>query len=1009
MRICQPSVTQRSAQIFVWLLVGIGPVSADSPREPFDKTIAPILAANCLECHNAAEQEGNLDLTRAKTAMAGGDSGPAIVPGDLKKSYLWERIANNEMPPKHPLSDGDKHRLKKWIEEGARWGTEPIDPFRFTTDKRAGYDWWALQPLKTVPPVLPADARSREFVRNPIDGFIRAGQIAKNLSPAPEADRRTLIRRLSFDVRGLPPTMAEIRAFEDDFSPGAYERLVDRFLSSPEYGERWARHWLDLARFGESQGFERDKLRTNSWRYRDWVVEALNADLPYDVFARMQIAGDVLFPDDPRATIATSFLVAGPYDEVGQNQQSAAMKAVVRQDEMEDIVGTVGQTFLGLTINCARCHDHKFDPITQPEYYQFVAALAGVRHGQPKVVQGELALEAEIAIAGLSARIAGLNAERKRIEDPLRAQILAERKPVKPVAPPVPVAQWEFDGDLKDSLGGLHGTGHNNARIEDGRLVLDGKSHISTEPLAKELSEKTLEAWVVVSGLDQRGGGVFSVQSSDGGLFDAIVFGEREPRQWLAGSNFFVRTEPFQGEEETLEGKPIHIAITYAKDGTVTAYRNGRRYGKAYKSQGPLSFAAGTSQILFGLRHSPPGGNKFFTGKIDRARLYDRSLSPEEIAASAGVPNASVSEAELAGRMTAEQRDRLASIAFEIEQLKSQQQRFREAAVYAVAPREPEPTHRLARGNTAQPKELVAADGIAAIKSLEPDFGLAPDAPEADRRKKLAAWMTDRQNPLFARVIVNRLWLYHFGVGLVDTPNDFGFNGGRPTHPELLDWLAGELIRQKWSLKAVHRLILTSATYRQSSRFDEAKARIDADNRFLWRMMPKRMEAEALRDAMLFVAEELNPRIGGPGFHDFRTFTRNSQFYEMLDPAGFAFQRRSLYRTWVRSGRSSFLDVFDCPDPSAVAPNRAITTTPLQALSLMNNSFSLRMADRLSERILSEAGPHPELQVRSAYQKTLGREPRREEQAASERFMTKHGLPALCRVLFNSNEFLYVD
>jgi hypothetical protein len=465
------------------MLINPAILRAETPLEQFDRTIAPLLAGNCLECHNSTEHEGQLDLSQAKTALAGGESGPAIVPSDPDKSYLWERINRDEMPPKHPLSAEEKRLLKQWIQAGAKWGTDPIDPFRFTSSRRAGYDWWALQPLKAQPIIAAGDAVSREFVRNPIDEFIRAGQIAKQLLPSPEADRRTLIRRLSFDLRGLPPSLEEIQAFEQDSHPDAYERLVHRLLASPSYGERWARHWLDLARFGESQGFERDKLRTNSWRYRDWVVEAFNADLPFDEFARRQIAGDVLFPRDASATIATGFLVAGPYDEVGQQQQSAAMKAVVRQDEMEDIVSAVSQTFLGLTVNCARCHDHKFDPITQKEYYQFVAALAGVRHGQPKVIQGELALQTKAAIAGLSARIADLEAERKSIEAPIRRQILAERKPQESATPPKPLAAWEFNGDLKDSLGKLHGTPQGNARVENGWLLLDVKSFVATDPL----------------------------------------------------------------------------------------------------------------------------------------------------------------------------------------------------------------------------------------------------------------------------------------------------------------------------------------------------------------------------------------------------------------------------------------------------------------------------------------------------------------------------------------------
>jgi hypothetical protein len=648
------------------------------------------------------------------------------VAGKPGESLLWQRINDDEMPPKAPLAKDEKAALRRWIEAGAKWNGESLDLFRFTTDRRAGYDWWALQPLaQTKPPIAQASNRDG----NPIDAFLDLKLRERGLQVSPEADRRTLIRRLSFDLLGLPPAPERVAAFVADTRPDAYERLVDELLASPHYGVRWARHWLDVARFGESQGFERDKLRENAWPYRDWVVDAWNADMPYDEFARLQIAGDVLPADDApsssphAAVIATGFLVAGPFDEVGKTQQSAAMKAVVRQDELEDLASLVGQTFLGLTVHCARCHDHKFDPIRQREYYQLAAALDGVQHGARDV------------------------------------------------------------------------------------LLPDGKA-IST---------------------------------------------------------------------------------------------------------------------------------------------------------------------------------------------------------YAVAPQAPGVSHVLLRGNPAAQGETVVPGGVASLAGVSADFGLPADAPEGPRRLKLAAWITDRHNPLFARVIVNRLWHYHFGVGLVDTPSDFGFNGGRPMHPELLDYLAGELIRREWSLKSLQRLIVSSAAYRRSSRFSEQAAAIDADNRLLWRMSPRRLEAESLRDATLSVAGQLNEQFGGPGFRDFTTFVRNTQFYEMQDPVGPEYNRRSVYRTWVRSGRSSFLDTFDCPDPSTKTPNRAVTITPLQALTLMNNSLVLRISAQFAERLEREAGEDVARQVRRAYDLAYARQPSAEELIALVPFVERYSLPELCRVLLNSNEFLYID
>jgi hypothetical protein len=867
--------------------------------------------------------------------------------------------------------------------------------------------------------------KSAAWITNPIDAFVLAKLDERGLSPAPLADRRTLIRRLSFDLVGLPPTPREVEQFVSDESPDAYEKLVNRLLDSPHYGERWARHWLDVIRFGESQGFERDKLRPNSWPFRDWVIKALNDDMPYDEFVRLQIAGDVLRPDDPLAVAATGFLVAGPYDEVGQTQQSEAMKAVVRQDELEDIVGVTGQTFLGLTVHCARCHDHKFDPITQVDYYRMVAALGGVRHGERATASEAARTKVAKRREELASEIRQLQSERAAIEQPAVARVRAARAANPPPIPkpPQPIAEWDFDGDFKDKVGSMHGSPAGGARLDAGRLVLDGKdSYVATEPLAVELSEKTLEAWVSLAHLDQQGGGVITIQTTDGATFDSIVYGERESGRWMAGSNGFVRTQSFAGDAESdAANRLVHIAIVYRTDQTITAYRDGRPYGSAYTASSPQAFQRGKAQAVFGLRHSPAGGNRMLAGSIDRARLYDRALTPQEVAASAGMISDIVTDDEIIAQLTPADRDRRRDLLRDLSRLETEARLLGGGNAYAVTPRQPELCHVLDRGDTRYKKEVVAPGGIASIGGPAADFGLVPDSPDAERRARLADWITDPRNPLAARVVVNRLWHHHFGVGIVDTPNDFGFSGGRPTHPELLDWLASELIAGNqqsasteqqshgWRLKHIHRVIVMSSTYRQSSRFNAAAARIDAGNRLLWRKTPMRLEAETLRDAVLAVAGELNPTMGGPSFQDFRTRTNNSQFYEPADPVGSAFQRRSIYRTWVRSGTSPFLDVFDCPDPSTTTPKRAVTTTPLQALSLLNDSFMLRMSQRLAERIEREVGPDATGAVRRAHELCFGRAAHADEASIGAAFMRVHELAAYCRVLFNSNEFVYVD
>ncbi len=714
--------------VLAWLI----PLAADDqravdfdrqPAVDFDRDVAPILIDSCLSCHGGDEPQGGLNLFHAESARRGGETGTVIVPGDLDASLLWQFVESDQMPPEQPLGRREKGLLRDWIVGGAAWGTDPIDPLQVTTRHRAGRDWWSLKPLSR--PEIPHD--DALAASNPIDVFVRRRLAEQGWHASPPASPRVVIRRLYFDLIGLPPTPDDVsrwrRAF-DDCRAAASDRLVSELLASRHYGERWGRHWLDVVRFGESQGFERDKLRPDSWHYRQWVIDAINRDMPYDQFVRQQIAGDVLFPGDPQSIIATGFMVAGPWDEVGQAQRSAAMKAVVRQDEIEDYVGTIGQTFLGLTINCARCHDHKFDPISQQEYYRLAAAVGGVHHG------------------------------------------------------------------------------------------------------SREVS----------SGKDQ----------------------------------------------------PSH-------------------------------------------------------------------------------------------------------------------------SVYAVVPSQAEATYVLHRGNPATRLDQVAPGGVAAITGVDSEFGLEFDSPDSLRRRALAYWVTDSQNPLLARVVVNRLWHHHFGSGLVETPNDFGFNGGRPSHPALLDWLACELIDSGWSLKHIHRLIVTSATYQQSSRLRHDCVAVDAGNRLCWRKSPMRLEAELLRDAILSVAGQLNQKYGGPPYRDFTTYVNNTQFYTMTDPDDPNVYRRTVYRTWIRSGRSHLLDVFDCPDPSTTAPKRAVTTTPVQSLALMNNSFVLRMSDRFAHRVKSEVGDDPQLQTRRVFELAYGRPPADGESAHLVRFIDDYGLSALCRVIFNSNEFIYVD
>ena len=854
--------------------------------------------------------------------------------------------------------------------------------------EKADGSWWSLQ--KLVRPSLPV-VKNKGWVRNPIDHFVLAKLEAKGLTPAPEASERLLSRRLHYGLTGLPP------------EPGAVGD-VDVLLASPHYGEHWARHWLDVARYGESNGFEYDQLRDNAWHYRDWVIGALNDDMPYDRFSRLQIAGDLLEKDDPGSITATGFLVCGAFDGLKPNGDK--QRKIMREDEMADLVGTVSQSFLGLTVNCARCHDHKFDPILQKEYFQIASALAGVHRGDREVPADPNAVQMRNEFDLLSKKLA-------EADGLLRKKFMEkqEKNSVNRPDPPKPISRWSFEGDLRDEIGQLHGRAHGKAKVQDGALILDGKTgYVTTAPLTRDIKARTLEAWVKLDNISQRGGGVISIQGTNGTQFDAIVFGEREPGRWMAGSSGYSRTRSFGvggSEKEALE-RFVHVAIAYQADGTITGYRDGQIYGKSYQTS-LATYSAGSHQVLFGLRHgTSAGGSRMLAGRIDRAQLYDRVLNAEEIALSANIPI--VTEAELIASLEPKQKIARKEWTKELAQLTAELKGGKRKRVYAVTPKGAPVRHLLARGSPFEPGEEVSPGGVAAVKSaLSADFGLKANAPDSERRRKLAEWVTGSDNPLFARVMMNRLWHYHFGQGLVKTPNDLGFSGGQPSHPELLDWLAAEFRQEGWSLKKMHRLIVNSAAYRQSTKANPRAQEVDSGNVFLWRHTPSRLEAESIRDAILVVSGELNAVPGGPGFRDFKMYKhKGSWVYDPIDPEGAEFNRRTIYRTWARGSIHPLLAPLDCPDPSSAAPARSVTITPLGALSLMNTSFVLRMSAQFAKRL--QAG-HSDFRSQAAwgFELAFSRSATPKELDLTVAFVERNGLTAFCRVLFNSNEFLYLN
>jgi hypothetical protein len=972
------------ASVFVFLVS----TPCWSAPPDFEGQIAPLLSSHCLNCHSGQKPQGKLDLT-SKAAVLNGE---IVTPKKLENSQLWLRVEADEMPPKTRLKPEEKALLKEWILAGAVWGRDPIDPLKYTTTNRAGLDWWSLKPLKKTEPQVAEP--------NPIDGFLEAKRRALQLTTAAPTDRRTLIRRLSYDLLGLPPTPEEVDRFVSNSSPTAYIDLVDKLLASPHYGERWARHWLDIVRYGESDGFERNDPRKAAWHYRDWVIRALNQDKPYSDFVRLQIAADSLKPDDPDSLKALGYLVAGIHNTVLPAQDAARQTA--RQDELEDIVGNIGQTFLGLSVQCARCHDHKFDPISQLDYYRIAATVSGVTHGERSYKRPE----SQAKLADLQLKLKALEQEIQQLEAPIRAKLLTARgAKLTDKVGPTPILHWNFQ-ELQPSE---KLTSHGGAKFTPDGLVLNGtRAFVRTEAISMPILEKTLEAWVKLANTQQRGGGVMTLQTLDGNSFDSIVFGEQTPQQWMAGSEFFRRTKPFQGTVEP-GTDVVHIAITYTRNGELTAYRNGQPYGKSYRVEGLNRFEAGKANLVFGVRHEPAGGGKMLAGTILRASLYDKALTPEEVVLSGKHRNI-ILEQELLAALPAEvkeQREKLrrdkAALQGELAKLEAAQLE----RVFTHVPINPPATRFLIRGQVTEPASVVPPAGLSCLPKS--DFTSGQKVSEAQRRLRLANWITDPENPLFTRVIVNRVWQHHFGIGLVDTPSDFGFNCGRPSHPELLDWLAIRFRYDGYSLKKLHRLIVTSKAYQQSSKLDQHNFAKDAESRYLWRKRPQRVDAESLRDALLEVSGLLNREVGGQGFNDYRMQgNAGTMYYEPFDPVGPEFHRRSIYRFLPRSANAGLLEAFDCPDPAGSTPRRASTTTPLQALSLWNSDFALRMSNTLAERLDREKGQSAD-RVVHAYQLCFQRQPTDSEIKLAVELIDKHGLRSLCRALLNSNEFLTIE
>jgi hypothetical protein len=1007
---------------------------------------------------------------------------------------------------------------------------------------------WSLKPV--VRPALPKVAHSQWKASNPIDNFVFAKLVSAKLSPSAEASRRVLIRRLYFDLVGLPPTPAEVVTFEKDRDPSAYEKLVERLLASPHYGERWAAHWLDVVRFSESNGFEMNQPRPNAWEYRDYVIEAFNRDKPYNRFILEQFAGD-LFGEEA----ATGFLVAGAWDQV--KSPDPVLTASQRADELHDMVSTTGSAFLGLTVGCARCHNHKFDPVPQVDYYAIKACLAGVQHGERPVRTSDDAIRAAKA-----ERQRGELAELERVlekfepmamtgrivmldpEPAFNSRVIRLLKPAKVRTFPSGKARGEREdaGDAErlpnNTRGFLAWSNSLNADLLVCEPGLAGRFRIwvswaananhTTDArfiLAPDGDLETTNRHVAIARVDERrfanGTGEVRDKSLWSGFYDGGAWELTKDSKILLrdGTNDAIATISqialveekiaFEGAEQrgtprflraavnpqrnvehfpSVKAQRLRFTISRTTDAEpcideLEVFSVGPNPGNvALASAGTKASASSVfpNSDIHRIEHINDGkvGNSHSWISNERGKGWVQLEFPKEIAINR-VVWARDREEKFSDRLAvdyrievavgsndwvevASSRDRVPYVsgraspsdltsrgassddARELKELLEKRTKL-EASIreLTTAPMvyagkldaEPEPTHRLQRGDAMQQREVVEPGVLSAVKiafrvekhrtdGADPS-GLAPRGEpltsDQQRRLALARWIADPANPLPARVMVNRIWQHHFGEGLVSTPSDFGKKGAAPSHPELLDWLAAEFAaptvpttREEknlvpWSIKHLHRLLVTSTAYRQASASRPEGGAIDAGSRLLWRFPPERLEAEPLRDSILSVSGKLDLKAGGPGFSAFEPNDNYVRVYNPKKEFGPPEWRRMIYMTKVRMQQDSTFGAFDCPDGGQIAPKRMHSTTPLQALNLLNSEFIVQQSGFFAERLKREAGASADAQTKLAYELAYSRSPEPKELSGARAFIAQHGLELFCRAIFNSNEFIFVE
>jgi len=1004
------------------------PVRAADPTAEavahFEKEVRPLLVEKCQRCHGARKQEAGLRLDSRAAVLKGGDSGPAVVPGQADKGTLLAALNHTgpvQMPPGGKLSAGQIAAVARWITDGAVWPDEsgPVTtrPAGITAADR---NHWAFRPVADPPPPV---VRASDWPWTDIDRFILARLEAAGLKPAPVADRRTLIRRVTFDLTGLPPTPEEIRDFLADDKPGAFERLVERLLASKHYGERWGRHWLDVARYADTAGDGADYPVREAYKYRNWVIEAFNADLPYDQFLREQIAGDLIARDGPPEkyagrVIATGFLAIGK--RYGYNPGPDFQHL-----DFADVLESLGRSLLGLSLGCARCHDHKYDPLTMADYYALYGILqssrwsfpGGEEHQRPAhlvpLVPPEEAARLEQAKAAelkkLQAEITRRQAERAAL-DP-RAFAGGVDLDFEGQTPgQAPGKPWHSEGantvraDAQSPFTHLHPAGTRGVRLESGKPT-DGVRYVLESPLQPGPGAKVHFAidFRTVAPTDKTGAYRFYVGRGVGASravecsVTATEFALRNGPKW----EVVRKLQP--GEWYTLQVAIDPAGKTYSgvvgRPGDLTPF--------ADKGVGPDWDGVIDTFICDATGHVP--------GAAPVRDLDNLALRSAALPAPGGPP----AQARPVGP---DLRERLAKLDAELAELKQRHAAAAAREPYPLAYGVSEGTPTNARIQYRGEPERLGPEVPRRFLEVLGGTPLPKDA-TGSGRLQLAEWITRPSNPLTARVFVNRVWQWHFGRGLVATPSDFGTRGDPPSHPELLDWLTTRFVKSGWSVKQLHRLILRSRVYQLASTADPAALRADPENRWLSHFPRRVLDAESIRDAMLAVSGRLDRTMpAGHPFPDVSTwkFTIHAPFHAVYDS-----DHRSVYLMIQRNRRHPFLSLFDAADPNLSVGERLPTTTPTQALYLMNSPFVHAQAEAFARRLLA-AGGDDTARVRLAFESAHGRDPDTETIAEARRFLeayrgrlAERGLApeqqtvaawaALARVLLTANAFLYVD